>query len=402
MRSWGEIARKAFGYGVFDLINKGLPFLLLPFLTRWLTPEQFGVVAVFQLCWQMSVLLCQAGGQGQLSVAFIKDGASTYETLKYRVVCNSFFIATFATLGGVIVSLITGELLWVLLSVSGCGGALVSFFLAECQASKKVLAYGKVQLLLTLANLALTFLLVFFMAEKGRVLAFLIPSILVSVYVVKAWGLKNIRLKLWTIELKLGLGIFIHQTVNWSRYSVDKFILVALLGSSMLGEYQANFQLAFSMSVMVSVLNRAFMPYVFEALKNEGGAFSLFLLQVVVVSIMAVVAYFLILWLGAYMLGDGYSLDGLVILLLICAFWAQGLYMAMAHYFYFFEKTKVLGLLSLGCGGFMVLGAFVFVPMFQGVGAALSTFTSMLLLLFAVYVGGNKLGIFPWNRSSAA
>ena len=36
-------------YLVSSVINKGLPFLLLPILTKYLTPEEYGMVAIFQL-----------------------------------------------------------------------------------------------------------------------------------------------------------------------------------------------------------------------------------------------------------------------------------------------------------------------------------------------------------------
>ena len=36
-------------YLISSVINKGLPFILLPILTKYLTPEEYGIVAMFQL-----------------------------------------------------------------------------------------------------------------------------------------------------------------------------------------------------------------------------------------------------------------------------------------------------------------------------------------------------------------
>lgn len=36
-------------YLVSSVINKGLPFILLPILTKYLTPEEYGIIAMFQL-----------------------------------------------------------------------------------------------------------------------------------------------------------------------------------------------------------------------------------------------------------------------------------------------------------------------------------------------------------------
>ena len=42
-----SLFRAAGTYGFFSLLNKVIPFLLLPVMTRYLTPEDYGFVAVF-------------------------------------------------------------------------------------------------------------------------------------------------------------------------------------------------------------------------------------------------------------------------------------------------------------------------------------------------------------------
>ena len=44
-----DLLRSAGTYGIFSLINSAIPFFLLPVLTRYLSPEDYGYVSVFKI-----------------------------------------------------------------------------------------------------------------------------------------------------------------------------------------------------------------------------------------------------------------------------------------------------------------------------------------------------------------
>ena len=69
-----SVIRNSFVYVFCDGINKAIPFLLLPFITHYLTPADYGVVTNYNVLVQIvSVFgyLCTAGA---LPVMFAKLG----------------------------------------------------------------------------------------------------------------------------------------------------------------------------------------------------------------------------------------------------------------------------------------------------------------------------------------
>lgn len=56
----------------FELINKAVPFLLLPILTRYLTPEDYGIIASFIAMVSFLAVFIGLSGHGAVDANFFR------------------------------------------------------------------------------------------------------------------------------------------------------------------------------------------------------------------------------------------------------------------------------------------------------------------------------------------
>ena len=69
-RSLRDLSVHFSAYLLSGILNAAIPFLLLPVLTRYLTPEAFGLLAVFQATVALMTPLCLLNTPGAISVAY--------------------------------------------------------------------------------------------------------------------------------------------------------------------------------------------------------------------------------------------------------------------------------------------------------------------------------------------
>src|SRR5690554_5589444 len=81
------------GFAIYlgsSVINKAIPFLLLPILTKYLTPEEYGILAIYQVMMSFAMPLVGMNMQNNITRNFFK------ETKEYvgRMVFNLLVVLT--------------------------------------------------------------------------------------------------------------------------------------------------------------------------------------------------------------------------------------------------------------------------------------------------------------------
>ena len=91
--STSPLIRSSFIYVFCEGVNKAIPFLLLPFITHYLTPADYGVVTNFNVYVQIISVFCYLSTAGALPVMFHK-----LEKKDVRLyVSNMILLNTYAT-----------------------------------------------------------------------------------------------------------------------------------------------------------------------------------------------------------------------------------------------------------------------------------------------------------------
>ena len=70
---YSNLFRNSGIYIIGDIINSSIPFILLPVLTRYLTPADYGIIAMFQITVAILFPIMGLSIQGAITIKYFDD-----------------------------------------------------------------------------------------------------------------------------------------------------------------------------------------------------------------------------------------------------------------------------------------------------------------------------------------
>ncbi len=338
----------------------------------------------------------------QASIAFILifvglnlDGAITryYFRYGYRstslIFISGIFYSLIVTLLGVTISLYFNQ--YVIATCFTCAffQNLVSVQLTYRQIQKKVMPYIYIQLITSLTAISLTVLILSFFVSsyEGRIyaltLSFICTAIFAFWFVPYDFKFNN---KYSIQQLKLGFMFFagfgvpliFHNVSLFFKGQLDRFIVYNSFTSSELGIYATSFQLASLLAVLLLALNKATLPYYFEALKNKK-LISLKIKKIIYCSLLFVpipslLALIIPEYLYELILGSGFGSVKIYNVIFLLGISMTLPYFVVVNYLFYIGKTKTISVCS-------IISALLHVVLLLTLGAIELRYTSLCLFI---------------------
>ncbi len=271
--------RNTFIYVLTEVINKAVPFLLLPILTVYLSPSDYGVVATYGAFTAIVAVFVHLGMNGAVTVNFFKlskDHLKVYIANTLLIVFVAFFIALAA------VQIFHTQLsikleipsIWLLL------GATVVIFryftalnLGLWQAEQHAKSFGIYKIAQTLLNVSLLLILIvgFDMKWEGQLIGQFVATVLFALISIgfiyrRGYLFFQVQKEYIVDALKFGIPLIPHALSGWLRMGVDRILLTALIGTSATGLYAVGYQFGMIIGVGAMAFNRAYSPYLYKKL----------------------------------------------------------------------------------------------------------------------------------------
>ena len=257
-------------YTLTSLVNAGLPFLLLPVLTKYLTPNEYGLLAIIQIFIVATIPFVSINMNSAIQVNYHhlddKDFAILVSSILIIPVFSSIFVlCTFFFFAPFIKTFIDIPTSWILLiPLIAIMQVIPQTVLYIYLMSERAVKYGKFQVSLSALNLSLSLLLVviFLLGWKGRLLAILFSY---SIYtVIGLYLLYKMKLLVFKIDkkyiieaLKLGVPLILHVVSGVLFMMSDRLFISYYLGNSEVGMYAVGAQVAMIAMIVQQSFNQA-------------------------------------------------------------------------------------------------------------------------------------------------
>ena len=266
-----KLFKNSFIYTVSNVIRNAIPFLLLPVLTRYLTPSDYGLVATFEVLLAVVVVFINLNMHGAIAVNFFKISRQELEVYIGNVVFILFIsfllvfsmIYIFKTPFSNLIKFPEG---W--LSIIGVTALFQAFFtiaLTLWQVEQKPLPYGVFQILHTILNMTLSLILVVFFnwGWQGRLLGIIIASIIfgfISLFIVYRRGYIKFTFNKAYIKdaLFFGIPLIPHASGMWIMASIDRFFINSMVNVAATGIYTIGYQVGMIISLIATSFNQSF------------------------------------------------------------------------------------------------------------------------------------------------
>ena len=399
-------------YTTFSIINASIPFLLLPVLTRYLSPEDYGIIAMFGILVSIVGLFTGLSVHGAINRAYFEKDIDFKE-----YVANCIYILGLSSLFTLIIVFIIKEYIykftgvpesWILIAV------LVSFFqflilsnLVIHQAKLEAKKYGFIQLGQGLLNATLTIFLVVLMNMKweGRLLAQLLSVIVFGIFsfivIAKFWSKWKLNIEYIKHALKFGVPLIPHTIGGILMVMTDRFIINNLLGTKEVGIYTAGLQIGMIIGLLADSFNKAWAPWLFNKLNENNYETKIKIVKFTYAYFIGILTIALILgfsspYIVSIIFGEDFYSAKDVILWIALGYAFNGMYYMVTNYIFYTYKTYILTWITMFAGTLNIPITFLLVKL-NGITGAGQSYTLVFFIFFILtWIVSYKSYKMPW------
>jgi len=408
-------------YTITDAINKGIPFVLLPLLTFYLTPADFGITANYNIFVNILTVFVSLSINGAFSVSYFKiskNEAAVYLSSMLVLIFISFIIFSiiiFLFSGGVREILPIATIYIVAGALVSLGQSVTAINLDLWRLQGQAFKFGLYEISQGLFAVVVSLILLIGLRMKweSRVIASVITACsfgILSLLMINKQGYLTRRIS-WSAmkdALAYGLPLLPYSLGVWLRFGIDRVYITKFCGQSETGVYATSLQFGLLISFLTLALNNAFSPYLFKMLSNDDEQalqsqklklVKFTYIYFVLLAFIGIAFTLLSRFLIEYFLSEKFITAEKFIPVVIASQVVQGMCLMLSLYILFVKKTARLTIITAACGVFQLFISYYAVKNYGSLGGAYASLCTNAVNLIAVWFYSAKIYPMPWNLS---
>ncbi|UBH09363.1 oligosaccharide flippase family protein [Macrococcus armenti] len=391
-------------YTFVNLFNKAIPFLLLPVLTNYLSPEEYGKITLFTLYIGLLTPFIGLNVHGAIARVYFQEDIdfkkylSTSHSLILLSTLVSIIILTFIILTTNLLKDISIVYIFAGVIATYCN-YITQLLLTVWQVNDKPIKYGLIQILKTIINFgsSITLIVIFSFGTDGRIIGILLGSFaavgIAYRVLVKDYKLSVSVNKYYLVDMiKFGVPLIPHLLGLYIIGSIDKIFLTTFEGTEAMGIYSVAYQIALILFVFTDSFNIAWNPYLYGKLnsKNFHEINRNILLYILFLSILAIILSCFTPFIYNLFINNQYH-DGIkYVIILNFAFVLNGIYKIFVSFIYYFKKTYIISNITIITSIFNLIVAYFLIKYFGTIGAPIAMLLSYALQMMSVFIAVKK------------
>lgn len=385
-----------------DVLIKAIAFLTLPLFLKYMSTSEYGEFNVYQSYASFCSVFFALNISKGIVRYYVECGKKkTYlgTVVWVDIVVGCIFSLLFLgeeyalNLSKLPMSGVT------LVCIGTIGNSFSNLILEDLRARMEARKYGLCGIFISIVSTALGLVLVINFKENLGLLRYfsvcfplVVLAFVTTIYIFKR---DTAKFDWYTCKYLLSYSLpLIPYTLSTTIIAEVNKIVFSSIGFSEVGIYSFAVNLSSIMYVAVISINRAYQPYLFQALR-DGKNPSNKLKQNLLLYFSVYYGFLLLLNFAIRILGNSDYLDTAFVAPIITAGYGYFfLYSLSVNYYYYYKKNWIISFIALASA--VVIGSlsYLLIPVWGYVGAALSTF----LAYFLMYLVGNvylkaKMGI---------
>lgn len=401
-------------YTLTNIINSAIPFLMMPVLTRVLSPVDYGIVSMFQVLLGIVAPFTGLSVNGAINRRYYDRDKIDFP----KYVANCFVLLLSSTLIVGILFILFGKgisnatsfpvgWLWAVLIVSCCQ-FIISIVLIHWQVQIKPLFFSIFQITNTLLNMGLSIWFVIGLGYnwQGRIQGQVITAIVFSIIGIFIlyrsgwikWGINKEYLK---HALFFGIPLIPHTLGTFIITMSDRLFLTNMVGVAETGLYTVGYQIGNIVGLIQDAINKAWVPWLFNKLKNINENSKVQIVKItyilfIFIAIIALVLSAIAPWLLSFFVGEEFRSAGKYVFWIAIGYAFNGMYKIIANYIFYVEKTKYLAWMTFLTALLNIFFTFILIKINGPVGAAQATALAFFISFILTWVLSSKLYKMPW------
>jgi len=412
-------SRFAKGFGIYfvsSAVNQALPFFLLPVMTRYLSPTEYGVVAIYQTLISFTIPLAGMNIHQNVTRNFFRVERGELAGIVGNIVCILVGTATLLLLAISVYLLFRPTLFgiparWLYtLPLVAFANMVNQSNLVILRNGGRAALYGGFEIGKTALNLVVSLLLVVVipLGWEGRATGVLAASVVFGI--VGLFHMARTGYVRWEIRrdrvrelLAISLPLIPHGIGGVTMAVVDRLFLNQMAGKDAVGIYSVGYAFGSLTLLVTESFNKVWSPWMYEQLaditdekKRRIVRFTyLYKGGVVLLAVAVTAASYVVL---PIMVAEPFHAATSVVFWVAMGYAVRGMYTMFFPYLLHVGKTRYFAVVTLGAGAVNAGANYLLIPINGIVGAAQATLISWVVMYLAVWWYSARLYPMPWRR----
>ena len=409
----------SFTYLLGSVLNSVLPLLVLPLLTRYLTPTDFGFVATATVLTQILSVFIGLNAYGLIARSHfdhdsenLRNLVSTGLGLSAAIGCIVLLCVRF--FGDPIAQLTEFPARWLPAVVLIAFATVVqNNYLSLVQARSEPLRYISIQTIGGLFNLGLSVLLVvqFHMDWHGRMWALIAAQGLIALICLHGLTFRLGLLRPLFLRssyrqiISFGIPLIPHAIGGWVMTMAARLYLNNMATVADTGLYSVAFNLTSPLALLVGAANSAYFPVLGQLLSNKEGCDKVRLCRILLavglsLPVLAVLCAIAVRWILPWIVGERFYGAADFVLWMALTYAMQGIYFIFGNFVVYSKRTSLMAWRADFLGGVVMLIACPLLIRLSGpLGAAQAAFLAFAASTLGCISAAQKAYPMPWRQA---
>lgn len=405
-------------YTLVGIISAGINFFIMPLLSHYLTPSDYGLLSLFNTYVTILIPIVSVYAYSLLNVEYFKQKekgiyASLFTSIQIipfvNVVILGIVTAIFYKHFASLLELKNLSVYW------GYTILIITFFaifyeqfIEYLVIRKRAKTFALVSFLKVGIEVLLTFYFIVYKRYnwEGRIYSWLITSVvffIVNVIYVYKEGLLKGKINFAYIKegLVFGAPLVLHGVGKFVINQSDRLFIAKMVSLQEAGIYNIGYTIGSLVMIAVNAFFNFYSPYLMERLSDITEARKLEIVKMSYLYIFGSILLLILISLFAplffrYLIDRRYESGTRYVFWVALGYCFWGGYMLFSGFIFFFKKNRILAWLAVFNVISNLLFNYFFILRFGAIGAAYATALSFFLLLILIAYQANKLVQLPW------
>jgi len=402
-------------FTISRIIKGSIPFFILPVLTRWLTPYDFGIVATFQTLLILTRVFVELNVNRAMMVNYFK-----MDIQKFRIyISNIFFVIfiNFIIIFGLIYfvkKLIFNYTMfpekWILIVVIyALFQTIISINLTLWMIEKKAFPFATFQILQTIFDigLSLIFIISFNLAWRGRLLGMLISCIFfgcISLFIIYSRGYIIVSFNKNYIKdiLYFGIPLIPYALGGWIITGIDRIFINTMVSIGETGVYAVGYRVGSIISLLATSLNIAWIPFLFEKLKEGKYNSKIKIVKFTYlydagILVLALFLSFIAPYFLNFFVTKNFYFAYKYVFWIALGYAFHGMYLLVSNYIFYVKKTYILSWVTFFSAGINIILNYFLIKANGAIGAAQATTITFFIVFILTWILSAAVYKMPWG-----
>ena len=410
-----QVVKSSVIYLGSSILNKAIPFLLLPILTKYLSPDEYGILSIFQLMISFFIAFVGMAIQTNISKNFFKY---TKEQTSLMI-GNILMILSLTTLIYFVITLGVSLFYQEIFSVPSSWVVfipLLSFMfmvntinLTILRNEEKAVLFGVYEVANTAVNMGVTILLLlmynygWYSQAIGITFAYTL-FFFISLLHMRKNGFIIFRYNREEVKkvLKLSIPLIPHVVGGIIIGLSDRFFIEEMVSLEMVGIYSVGYMFGMVVVLFTDAFLKAWSPWFYKMLSDANNSKKM---KIVKYSYLYILAIFVLAFgisifakfIIPYVVDDRYLGAEVYVFWVAIGYAVHGIYKIFFPYLVHINKTSFLAVSTVIAAALNLIFNYFLIKKFGAIGAAYATVLSFVVSAVLVFWYQNKHFKMPWS-----